>query len=68
MLSCLMCCLVQTRFHASFARCNQASFSFTAESPLLAQALGADEPFHFSMPATFTNSLAMSWSESQGLK
>lgn len=68
MLSCLVCRLVQTRFHASFARCNQAPFSFTAESPLLTQAPGADELFHFSVPATFMNSLAMSWSECQGLK
>lgn len=64
MLSCLACCYVQTRFHASFARCSQASFSFMAESSLLAQAPGAAEPFSFSMPATFMNSLSRYWSES----
>lgn len=63
MPSCLVCCSVPTRFHASFARCNQAPFSFRAESPLLAQAPGADELLHFSVPATFMNSLATSWSE-----
>lgn len=38
-------------------------FSFMAESSLLAQALGAAEPFYFSVPASFMNSLARYWSE-----